>query len=132
MRHYELKHPNGFVIGVATENWNEGYPEYLRGWRFYPRVSGRSPSRRGYPTADACLPTWARKRLKSGCSFGPRGETASPQAPREPEPQRRDVETLEAVHEALSLPITAVGGPRSRLGAVGCTAQEQLRELMRS
>ena len=28
------------------------------GWRFIPNVSSRKPSRRFYPTWEACLPRW--------------------------------------------------------------------------
>jgi hypothetical protein len=28
------------------------------GWRFIPSVSSRQPSRRFYPTWEACLPRW--------------------------------------------------------------------------
>ena len=58
---YELKHPNGYVLGIAYRN--------AHGWRFIPRVCGRSPSRKHYETADECLPRWAKKLLNSGCSF---------------------------------------------------------------
>ena len=65
----ELRHPNGFVLGVASYcepcSWHTG------GWRFFPNVSGHSPSRKRHPTADACLPAWAKRRLKQGCSFLP-------------------------------------------------------------
>lgn len=63
MTKLELKHPNGFVLGVAFKR-----PD---GWYFYPKVSGRSPSRRGHPTADACLPAWAKKAFRQGASFLP-------------------------------------------------------------
>lgn len=29
-----------------------------RGWRFQPNLSGRKPSRRFWPTMEACLPRW--------------------------------------------------------------------------
>lgn len=61
-RTYELKHPNGYVLGYAVE-------DVTGWWRFLPRVSGRRPSAKTYPSADACLPPWARRRLKEGCSF---------------------------------------------------------------
>lgn len=66
MRSYELKHPNGYVVGTAVES--------QRGWRFMPLVTSHRPSRKDFPTADACLPAWARKWLRSGCSFLPRGQ----------------------------------------------------------
>ena len=62
----ELKHPNGFVFGVAVH--------HASGWIFYPKVFGRSPSRKTHPTADACLPAWARKYFNQGCSFLPQQE----------------------------------------------------------
>ena len=58
-----LKHPNGYVLGTAFKKAD--------GWRFYPKVSGRSPSAKPHPTADKSLPAWARKYLKAGCSFLP-------------------------------------------------------------
>ena len=30
------------------------------GWRFIPHVSGRKTSRRAWPTAEACIPHWAK------------------------------------------------------------------------
>ena len=57
----ELKHPNGYVFGRAVSK-----PD---GWYFYPNIVGRSPSRKGHPTAEACLPDWAQKRLQQGCTF---------------------------------------------------------------
>ena len=66
MLKYELKHPNGYVLGVACKKAD--------GWRFYPKVSGRSPSTNARPTADKSLPAWARKYLNAGCSFLPPGE----------------------------------------------------------
>jgi len=67
MRPLELKHPNGFVLGVAQYQTTSG-----GGWRFFPNVAGRMPSRRAYPSADACLPPWAKRRLQQGCSFLPK------------------------------------------------------------
>jgi len=34
---------------------------YTDGYRFIPNLSGRRPSRRSYPTANACVPAWALK-----------------------------------------------------------------------
>lgn len=68
-RSLELKHPNGFVLGVAV--YRNAWGGAAAGWMFYPKVSGRSPSRRAYPTAERCLPAWAKKRLNQGCSFLP-------------------------------------------------------------
>ena len=31
-----------------------------QGWRFIPRVSGRKTSRRAWPTAETCIPRWAK------------------------------------------------------------------------
>jgi hypothetical protein len=28
------------------------------GWRFFPSVAGRQPSKKSYPTLEACLPRW--------------------------------------------------------------------------
>lgn len=32
----------------------------VEAWRFLPNVAGRQPSRRTWPTAEACIPRWAR------------------------------------------------------------------------
>jgi hypothetical protein len=40
-----------FVLGEACF-------QPTKGWRFFPRVSGREPSRKFYPTLEACLPRW--------------------------------------------------------------------------
>jgi hypothetical protein len=44
-----------YLVGVATyvagEGWNQG-------WCFFPRVSGRKPSRRFYLTWEECVPRW--------------------------------------------------------------------------
>jgi hypothetical protein len=58
---FELKHPNGYILGSAVLKDD--------GWRFFPNISGKHTSRRGYPTADDCLPQWARTYLKKGASF---------------------------------------------------------------
>jgi hypothetical protein len=70
----ELKHPNGFVLGVAFKS--------DRGWRFFPQVSGRHVGRKFHETADASLPPWARRHLKAGCSFLPPEPKPDPDAPR--------------------------------------------------
>lgn len=38
------------VLGVASRQ--------AQGWRFYPRVVGRLPSRKPHPTLEACIPRW--------------------------------------------------------------------------
>lgn len=44
---------NGIKIGVIVL-----YPD---GYRFLPRTDARKPSRKGYPTPEACIPCWAAK-----------------------------------------------------------------------
>lgn len=39
-----------FILGHAVEKTD--------GWRFYPNATSRSPSRKSWPTMEACLPRW--------------------------------------------------------------------------
>jgi hypothetical protein len=61
---WTVRHPSGFSLGVAH------FREDI-GWKFYPNVFGRSPSRQGHPTRDACLPPWVKKHLKKGATIEP-------------------------------------------------------------
>ena len=45
-----------FILGHAVQ-----YPSALGapgGWRFFPNVSGRAPSRKRHATMEKCLPRW--------------------------------------------------------------------------
>jgi len=64
MKIYVLKHQSGFPLGSAVEKRD--------GWYFYPNVCGKAPSRKPHPTADACLPAWAKRHLHMGASFLPK------------------------------------------------------------
>ena len=68
----ELKHPNGFILGSAI--YREPTVFFPGGWRFFPNVTSRSPSRKTHPTAHASLPAWARRWFARGATFEPRGE----------------------------------------------------------
>jgi len=69
VKHYDLIHKNGYLLGVATYavSYSGG-----AGWKFFPNVTSHNPSRVPHPTALACLPPWAKRHLKRGASFLPR------------------------------------------------------------
>lgn len=56
---FERRLANGsaFRLGTAVE--------YSGGWRFFPNVSGRKPSRRFHVTMESCLPAWLN--YPNGC-----------------------------------------------------------------
>ena len=57
MASYELRFgmQSAILIGVAKP--------YRDGWKFFPRMSGRAPSRKVHPTALDSLPRWALKYM---------------------------------------------------------------------
>ena len=65
------------VVGDALRFWRLGATTAhdgilghakltTRGWKFYPAVSGRSPSRKHHRTLDGCLPRWVH--YPDGCA----------------------------------------------------------------
>ncbi len=50
----------GLLLGVAVRHYY-GIGDRRTGWRFYPSLPGRKPSRQVHATAARAIPGWARK-----------------------------------------------------------------------
>jgi hypothetical protein len=65
-QHFKTMHTQVKRTLVVVRRLADGKPSLLgranyhdgKGWKFMPNVSGRDPSRRFWPTWEACLPKW--------------------------------------------------------------------------